>query len=772
MRVKDKLIAGGLLLALLPLILAVFVVASKSIGSGKRIVEQRAAEQLISLRSVQTSNIVNYFDIIEKQIKNLGHNISVISAAQDFSKAAKAIPKASPTQIRAIENYYNTQFGQEYQSQNAGATAPINSLLAGHSPQTQYLQYHYIAANTHPLGSKHMLDSAADNTQYSKVHAQYHSMFKEYLESFGYYDIFIADVDTGNIVYSVFKELDYMTSLKNGPYANSGIGMAFQKALSINDRNSVHLTDFAAYTPSYESPASFIAMPIFNGNQKVGVLIFQMPVDKINSIMTFQEKWQESGLGESGEVYLVGENRLLRSESRFLIEAPDAYFAALTKAGIDSKTIDTIRAKERSMGYQPAHTSAVERALSGETGFEIIKDYRGVSVLSAFGPVDILGLRWAILSEIDEAEAMAPVATLKGTIFTASLAIIFIVAILVFAGTLFFVNRLLKPLNETNKGMFEVVHGDGDLTLRIAKNGNDEFADLSDNFNAFAESFQSTVKLVKQNVTKIRSTLDSTRLLTNQSLAKLEDKRAMSAQAQVAVSEVSTSIAEVARNTENVSGATDQVSSDSAKANELFGNALSSMDTVCGKIRDASQVINTLKNESEQIGKVVDVIRGIAEQTNLLALNAAIEAARAGEQGRGFAVVADEVRSLATRTQESTKEIENIVSSLQNEASTAVNFIDESSSSAEKSIAFCNEAAGAINTANSSMDSISCSISQVATAAEEQSYAVNNIQDNINQVNTLASGVSDSFHALQSNMNELEVLGQEFESVVQKFKVG
>jgi methyl-accepting chemotaxis protein len=205
----------------------------------------------------------------------------------------------------------------------------------------------------------------------------------------GYYDLFLVDHQTGNIVYSVFKELDYETSLISGPYSNSCIDKAFAMANRASEKNYTGLTDFAPYGPSYNAPASFIATAIFNCNTKIGILILQMPVDKINEVVTYGQNWQQTGLGSSGETYLIGQDFAMRCNSRFLLEDRNNYLKLIQEIGVSAGIIQTIQHKNTSIGLQQITTLGTERALNGESGFDIFPDYRGISVLSAYKPINI-----------------------------------------------------------------------------------------------------------------------------------------------------------------------------------------------------------------------------------------------------------------------------------------------------------------------------------------------------------------------------------------------
>jgi methyl-accepting chemotaxis protein len=222
-----------------------------------------------------------------------------------------------------------------------------------------------------PLGLQGQVDKALDVTQYSQMHGQVHPKVRDYLQRFGYYDIFLVQLETGRVVYTVFKELDFATSLVDGPYADTGLGEAFRLAQAASDPNFVAFTDFKPYYPPYEAPAGFVASPIFAGEQKVGILIFQFPLDTLNGIMK-----ERTGMGKTGETYLVGSEMLMRSDS-FLDSENHSVIASFRHP--DKGKVDT---------------DASRTALEGDTGEKIVTDYNGNPVLSAYTPMTFDVLHW------------------------------------------------------------------------------------------------------------------------------------------------------------------------------------------------------------------------------------------------------------------------------------------------------------------------------------------------------------------------------------------
>ncbi|KZZ76182.1 hypothetical protein A3766_14745, partial [Oleiphilus sp. HI0132] len=352
----------------------------------------------------------SYLQTIKHELKAFSASHSVVDSAEGFIASYDDFPKTvSSNEISdKLEDYYTGQFGATYAESNPGSSLSPGNLLNSISDKARLMQYHFIADNANPLGQKDALDSLDFSSDYNEVHKEYHPEFRKHLNEFQYYDIFLIDIDSGEIIYSVFKELDYATSLLTGPYKNSDLAKVYKEAANASDPDHIAFTSFQSYTPSYEAPASFMASPVVNKQgEKIAVLAFQMPIDELNRIMTHNEQWEKSGMGYSGETYLVSQEFKAQSKSRFLVEDKENFLSALKESGVNEKTLKQIDLKNTNIGFQEIRTPGVEKALRGESGFDIFPDYRGEEVLSAYGPLEFEGSRFALLSEVDYAEAHA-----------------------------------------------------------------------------------------------------------------------------------------------------------------------------------------------------------------------------------------------------------------------------------------------------------------------------------------------------------------------------
>ncbi len=485
-------IATKILLVTVFITLTVIVVSLMvSNYSTRKALEQEAYDRLTAVRELKSQQVEDYFQSIRRQVLTFSEDQMVVDAMRKFSDAftsiqGELVPRAEDYQgaTASLGSYYQEEFLPRL-TENTGEPASLEK----HWPQKragELLQYLYIADNPHKTGEKHLLDAAADYTSYSGAHRNYHPVIRSYLEKFGYYDIFLLDAETGDIVYSVFKEVDYGTSLLTGPYSETNFARAFREARDSQDKDFVSIVDFDPYAPSYNGEASFIASPIFDGEEKVGVLVFQMPVNRINDIMTNKQSWADVGLGESGETYILGSDYTLRNQSRFLIEDRERYLEMLLQTGTPPEVVARIDKMGTSIGLQTVNTVGAESAMAGESGARIFSDYRGIDVLSSYSPLEIDGLQWVIMSEIDEAEAFRHIEKFRDRMLMLGSVLIALAVYLSYFLSL----SLTRPIRFLGQSAQQLTTGN--LEEPVERLSGDEIGDLADNFESMRVKLKDT----------------------------------------------------------------------------------------------------------------------------------------------------------------------------------------------------------------------------------------------------------------------------------------
>ncbi|MEM0909659.1 MAG: methyl-accepting chemotaxis protein [Pseudomonadota bacterium] len=359
--------------------------------------------------------------------------------------------------------FYSNDFLPKYQSLNDNQTKSVESLIQDLSPSGVILQHQFLYANPTPLGDKHQLFKSTLDSNYDLNHQRLHGTFKPFLESFGYYDIFLVD-NRGNIVYSVYKKIDFGTNLKTGAFKDSGLGEAFKAADQTLGENEFAIIDYAQYMPSYEAPASFISSPVYKYGTQVGVLIFQMPLEAISSVMS-----DRKGLGKTAEVYLVGQDNLMRSDS---YKSRDLY------------SVDSVFRTNTVAESEP-----ITRGLSGETGMVEAQNYLGHDVLSGYTPVKFGNLTWAMLAEIETSEAFAPVTRL--------VLVILLVCAIAIAGIVYFAlyvaNKIISPIKGMQSAMASIAENT-DFTARVPVDRNDEIGATVESLNQLLEGLETSIK--------------------------------------------------------------------------------------------------------------------------------------------------------------------------------------------------------------------------------------------------------------------------------------
>ncbi|WP_455207684.1 methyl-accepting chemotaxis protein [Kaarinaea lacus] len=347
-----------------------------------------------------------------------------------------------------------------------------------------------------------------------------------------------------------------------------------------------------------------------------------------------------------------------------------------------------------------------------------------------------------------------------------------IVGVLVgFAGSFFISRAIVSPLAETKSAMEDIASGNGDLTKRIKVSGNDEIAQLANAFNHFAGKVQDIVKEVSNITTRVASASERLTVVTEETRKGADRQQQETDEVAIAVNEMAASGQEVARNANAAADAAHNADVAADNGRQVVGHTIEAIDSLAREVKEAGVVIDRVEKDSESIGGVLDVIKGIAEQTNLLALNAAIEAARAGEQGRGFAVVADEVRTLASRTQQSTAEIQTMIERLQSGTRDAVSVMDQSREMAEATVGQAAKAGTSLEEINSAVTTIKDLNSQIACSAEEQSAVAEEINQKVVRISDITDQTAAGAQQTSSASNELNQLAETLKLLVGQFKV-
>ena len=622
------------------------------------------------------------------------------------------------------------------------------SMMSGN--KTVELQKRYITDNPNPLGEKHKLDTAGVDG-YDKSHKKYHNYLRDFIEHQGYYDLFLIN-DSGDVVYSVFKELDYATNLEVGEWKDSGLARVWKDVMANDGSNDyVAFDDYAPYGPSADAPASFIAKRLSKRGRDVGTLILQMPNDEIARIMS-----NTTGMGDSGETVLLRSDGVMITDSKKTDE----------NEALKTRMVLTQNLLENSYVDQPV---------------DLIDTYRGELFHISAARIDFADQHWIVTALIADREVTKGAVALRNIILIIAL----LLTICAIGAAFLFSRSITKPLDEVIDNMTDLVGGNTNVDLSGAnrsdeigkifkavsvfrdaaieknrleeegeenrasneqeRNRNEELkemeaAKLAAAIDALAKGLTelSEGDLTANIATPFEGSLDRLRVDFNQSVEKLAQTMTeisnVSVQLKDNSSEISNATNELSQRTETqaasleeTSAALDEITATvrqtSERAKEAADKAKEARDDTEQSslvVANAVSAMEGIEKASTDISNIINVIDEIAFQTNLLALNAGVEAARAGEAGKGFAVVAQEVRELAGRSATAAKQIKELISNSGKEVSNGVSLVKATGE--------------ALTEISEQVYDIDTHIQSIARASSEQSEGLNEVNKAVNEM--------------------------------------
>ncbi len=576
--------------------------------------------------------------------------------------------------------------------------------------------------------------SDAVTVPYDVLYEEINDQLKVYPENYGYSDIYIVCKPHGHVMFSYLENSDLGTNLVHGRYKDTQLAKTWRNVV---DTQAAYTSDLEEYEPNGGKAVMFIGAPIEDDGEMIGVVIVKIDAETVNEKIS-----DVTGLGETGESYIVGEDFKIRTKLR------------------NNPSAEILKYEVKTEGVEKELQEEQTQRGEGICDNEIYENYLGEEVLGHNHFIE--GLNWAVITEIDEHEAFAAADKLRNEVLLAV-----IIAALVIAVAAFFIAlSIIKPIK---KGVaFAKVIASGDLTQDLKIHQKDEVGQLASALNEMKTDLSGVIGSIKVNANNTSATAEelsasseevnaSTEQVSStiqeiakgsQTLSKsAEDTKQSGEQLKSSIQSVAESAQQSAKNAADVNDA-------AKKGSEAAKKAGDKMKSLSEAVKTSSEVVQDLGTKGQQIVKVIEVINGISEQTNLLALNAAIEAARAGEAGRGFAVVADEVRKLAEESQRATKQIETIIEDITNGTTQAVESMKKGTKEVEEGSTVVNEALTSLDTISKKVSEVAAQIEEMSAATEEQLANAEKVQKSISDVSAVAEESSASSEEVSASVEE------------------
>jgi len=480
--VQSKLIAAFVLLTLV----TIGVVSWIGYVSARQSLRAASERELMGLQRSKTEMVRNILRSARNEALSLSASTTTTNAARELLAAYRQLGREPVTaEMQAeVRRFYQGEFVPAL-TKHSAIEPPEGSLLPT-TPTGWYLHYHYIATGAKPYGTRRINVSATDRSAYGQAVARVLPELQGVITRLEQGNLTLVDPETLDVFYSLEQSSVLGTNLVSGPYAASKMSRLVVSLRNSQNVDDYRVADFESYYPALGDPKAFVGTPVFDGPRMIAIMVLRLPIEPISKALSGDRQWEAEGLGKTGEVYLLGPDRTMRTDSRFLIEDRPAFLANLRRSTVTSRVVDTVEKLGTTILTIPVEHEAAHAALRGEAGVKAIDDYRGVPALMAYGPVDLDSLRWGVIAKIDQAEAMAPLGDYARRVLAWGVGLSLLATVM----ALLLAKVLTRPISALVRAARQVSQGALDVKVEVV--ATDEYRELAEAFNEMVASLRTS----------------------------------------------------------------------------------------------------------------------------------------------------------------------------------------------------------------------------------------------------------------------------------------
>jgi methyl-accepting chemotaxis protein len=671
MRISTRLMLGAITLTGLAVILAAGATGWLAIRETDKALTEKLEQQFQSLAESRAQAVKAEFAHYSELLLSLSHGRmtqeSVYGFVRPFASYRYEVIAPPVEQLRAdLQQWYGNTYSGHSLIDTQAEPLDIQSWVTQMPLETLLIQRNYLQNNANPIDQLDAMEDASDASIYGQQHRRYHSSFRDLVKRFGFSDLLLVDAQSLAVIYSVNKSSLSGVSLTNEMIADSELAQ-LARQLQNAAKDEVRLSRFHHSQWRYGQALAYLGVPVYHDVQSpdkaVGLLIVEIPAQRLSAIISNNQHWQALGLAQTGDVYLVDDNGSLISELREYHQNPQTFLTRLAPAINNAKQLARIQKSGSLAGYFSLNTVPAAEVSAGNADNGLVEDYLQRPVYASWQPLVIANRKFGLIAQQSPTEIFSPIHRLQATIVR-SVTIACVLLMGLAAVVAFIFSRYIgNPLARLSVAITRAA-GEKNLHSQFEQNRNDELGDIGRSLNFLFAELNTVLNQVnhssEQSLQGALENVSTTRQCRDDTARQRQEMNQVGAETEAVVKSMEDISAHIAAISRQVSAAEAAATHSKVRAQAV----VSRMQHLAGQVSQSCTTLDDLRTAAGNIGSVLDTIQSVAEQTNLLALNAAIEAARAGEHGRGFAVVAGEVRRLSFDTKTATGEIQWMIDHL------------------------------------------------------------------------------------------------------------